>query len=149
SPWAMAPSPVDVPTTDVPSWTATEIDGVAVSNASRSTVPSVVVPRGGTTSTSGEQGAAQRDPEPSPTARPDRHHAHVLGLDPALGAERLIRIGRPGLDGDREPTVRELLGHPRPPFDDRDRVLGGRVEVDVVDLGGIPEPVRVDVHERR
>ena len=65
------------------------------------------------------------------------------------GAERIAGACAAYLDAYVQPAVAQLLGEPVTPLDDRDRVVGGRVEVDVVDLGRVAEPVGVDVHQRR
>ena len=54
----------------------------------------------------------------------------------------------PAVQPDLEVLVGELLDQALPPLDDGDRLLGGGVEVQVVDVGDAAQPVGVDVHQR-
>ncbi len=113
--------------------------GVAVSNARRST--------------SRPYSPSKRRPEgyadPAGAVRLDRDDARLVAVAVDRRAERIAGARAAHLDAYVEPAVAELLGETVAPLDDRDGVVGGRVEVDVVDLGGIAEPVGVDVHQRR
>src|SRR6516225_6616877 len=48
---------------------------------------------------------------------------------------------------DLPPGLAQTVDHPAAPLDDNDGVVD--VHIEIVELGGRPEPVGVDVHERR
>ena len=79
-----------------------------------------------------------------------RRHAASRSIHPGPCGTRLHDpdVVVPAVEAHLEVLVGQLLHQALSPLDDGHRVGGGRVEVEVVDVGHAAEPVGVDVHQR-